>query len=169
MKKSTFYEILKLQNKPDKDENLKNVIFDLFNYHKGLYGYRRITFALRNKGIMINHKKVQKLMKSLNLFGKTLRRKNKYSSFKGDAHKNIPNLLLDKENITEDFFRYKRIFSSDKYLKILGTDVTEFKLKNEEKAYFSPVVDFENREILGYSISKRCPTVLLNCMTEFID
>ena len=154
MKKSTFYEILKSQNKPDKDENLKKLIFDLFNYNKGLYGYRRITFALRNKGTMINHKKVQKLMKSLNLFGKTLRRKNKYSSFKGDAHKNIPNLLLDKENITEDFFRYKRIFSSDKYLKILGTDVTEFKLKNEEKAYFSPVVDFENREILGYSISK---------------
>ena len=136
MKKSTFYEILKSQNKPDKDENLKKLIFDLFNYNKGLYGYRRITFALRNKGTMINHKKVQKLMKSLNLFGKTLRRKNKYSSFKGDAHKNIPNLLLDKENITEDFFRYKRIFSSDKYLKILGTDVTEFKLKKWRKSIF---------------------------------
>ncbi|EPJ19359.1 hypothetical protein CP02DC23_1104, partial [Chlamydia psittaci 02DC23] len=31
MKKSTFYEILKSQNKPDKDENLKKLIFDLFN------------------------------------------------------------------------------------------------------------------------------------------
>ncbi|ADV34770.1 Hypothetical Protein MfeM64YM_0774 [Mycoplasmopsis fermentans M64] len=54
---------------------MKKIIFDLFNYNKGLYGYRRITFALRNKGIMINHKKVQKLIKSLNLFGKTLRKK----------------------------------------------------------------------------------------------
>ncbi|SFW07235.1 Uncharacterised protein [Chlamydia abortus] len=169
MKKSTFYEILKSQNKPDKDENLKKLIFDLFNYNKGLYGYRRITFALRNKGTIINHKKVQKLMKSLNLFGKTLRRKNKYSSFKGDAHKNIPNLLLDKENITEDFFRYKRIFSSDKYLKILGTDVTEFKLKNEEKAYFSPVVDFENREILGYSISKSPNLKMIGKMLENVE
>ncbi|EPL03250.1 hypothetical protein CP02DC14_1326, partial [Chlamydia psittaci 02DC14] len=34
LKKSTFYEILKSQNKPDKDENLKKLIFDLFNYNK---------------------------------------------------------------------------------------------------------------------------------------
>ncbi|WP_081439131.1 IS3 family transposase [Mycoplasmopsis fermentans] len=33
------------------------VIFDLFNYNKGLYGYRRITFVLRNKEVMINYKK----------------------------------------------------------------------------------------------------------------
>ncbi|MRT05942.1 IS3 family transposase [Ewingella americana] len=34
----------------------------LFHYHKGRYGYRRITRALRNEVYGINHKTVRKLM-----------------------------------------------------------------------------------------------------------
>lgn len=75
MKKSTFYEILKSKNKPDKDENLKKLIFDLFNYNKGLYGYRRITFALRNKGTMINHKKSSKINEIIKSFWQNIKKK----------------------------------------------------------------------------------------------
>ena len=35
--------------------------------NKGRYGYRRITAALRNSGIHLNHKTVQRLMKELGL------------------------------------------------------------------------------------------------------
>ena len=49
---------------------------------KGNYGYRRMTLELRNRGFMVNHKKVQRLMKVLGLSAR-IRRKRKYSSYQG--------------------------------------------------------------------------------------
>ncbi|MFA3232335.1 IS3 family transposase [Acinetobacter baumannii] len=36
----------------------------IYHKHKGRYGYRRITLALKNMGLTINHKCVQRLMQS---------------------------------------------------------------------------------------------------------
>ncbi|WP_257215295.1 IS3 family transposase, partial [Pseudomonas syringae] len=47
-----------------------------FYEHKGRYGYRRITAALRRAGHLVNHKTVQKLMGQLGL--KSLIRVKKY-------------------------------------------------------------------------------------------
>ncbi|MGL6009384.1 MAG: IS3 family transposase [Culicoidibacterales bacterium] len=35
-------------------------IKSLFHHHEGRYGYRRITFELKNKGFKINHKRVKR-------------------------------------------------------------------------------------------------------------
>ena len=61
---STFYYYL---NKLDTDkyEREKQEIQEIYNANKGRYGYRRITIVMRNKGYVINHKTVQKLMKQL--------------------------------------------------------------------------------------------------------
>ncbi|MCX8720631.1 IS3 family transposase, partial [Lactobacillus sp. B4010] len=37
--------------------------------HRHRYGYRRITLELRRRGWLVNHKKVQRLMNKLKLFG----------------------------------------------------------------------------------------------------
>ena len=62
--RSTYYYYLKHQN-TDKYGKEKEEILDIFNNNKGRYGYRRITFAMRNKGYVINHKTVLKLMNEL--------------------------------------------------------------------------------------------------------
>ena len=59
----------------------------IFNKHHGNYGYRRITCVLRHNGIIINHKKVKRLMKAMGLFGKVIRKRNRYSSYKGTIGK----------------------------------------------------------------------------------
>ena len=51
--------------------------------NKARYGYRRILAVLRQKGYIINHKTVLKLMKSLNLQAK--QKKSKYKSYKGEV------------------------------------------------------------------------------------
>ena len=63
--RSTYYYHLKQLDKPDKDQKLKTEIQAIFTEHKGNYGYRRITLELRNRGHIVNHKKVQRLMKIL--------------------------------------------------------------------------------------------------------
>ena len=135
--RSTFYYYLK-NSDTDRYKCEKQEIQDIFNANKGRYGYRRITIAMRNKGYVINHKTVLKLMKFLNLRGKQSKN-GKYHSYKGEVGKVADNLL-------------KRDFHADKPFEKLTTDITEFKIGNE-KVYLSPVLDMFNREIISYSIS----------------
>ncbi|CYI26394.1 transposase InsK for insertion sequence [Streptococcus pneumoniae] len=74
--RSTYYYHLKQLDKPDKDQELKAEIQSIFIEHKGNYGYRRIYLELRNRGYLVNHKRVQGLMKVLNLQAK-MRQKRK--------------------------------------------------------------------------------------------
>ena len=91
MARSTFYYYLKhLDTK--KYENEKREIREIFDSHKGRYGYRRISMVMRSKGYTINHKTVLKLMKSLNLRGKQSKN-GKYHSYKGEVGKVADNLL----------------------------------------------------------------------------
>ena len=94
---------------------------------------------MRKRGYGINHKTVQKLMKSLGLKGKQ-RKNEKYHSYKGQVGKVADNLL-------------NREFSANKPFEKLTTDVTQFNVCNE-KVYLSPVMDLFNREIVSYSISR---------------
>ena len=58
-----------------------NRIITIFYTHKARYGYRRMTLALWNEGIHVNHKLVQRLMNKMGLLGVTP--KAKYKSYKG--------------------------------------------------------------------------------------
>ena len=88
---STYYYQLKQLDGLDKDKELKNEIQAIYNDHKGNYGYRRVTLELRNRGFVVNHKKVQRLMKILGLSTR-IRRKRKYSSYQGEVGKKADNL-----------------------------------------------------------------------------
>ena len=123
--RSTYYYYLKQPNK-DKYECEKQEIQKIYNDNKGRYGYRRITIVMRDKGYVINHKTVQKLMKQLGLKGK-------------QVGKVADNLL-------------KRDFYAEKPFEKITTDVTQFNVC-DEKVYLSPVLDLFNNEIVSYSIS----------------
>ena len=79
--RSTYYYHLKQLDQPDKNQELKAEIQSIYSEHKGNYGYRRVTLELRNRGFVVNHKKVQRLMKVLGLTAR-IRRKRKYSPTK---------------------------------------------------------------------------------------
>ncbi|WP_315007263.1 IS3 family transposase [uncultured Granulicatella sp.] len=144
--RSTYYYHLKQMNQPDKDQQIKDEIQEIFTEHKGNYGYRRIHLELRNRGFKVNHKKVQRLMKVLGLIAR-IRRKLKYYSHKGDVGKRSDNLI-------------QRDFEGTKPMEKCYTDVTEFAIPNsEQKLYLSPVLDGFNSEIIAYNLS-RSPNLL---------
>ncbi|VHJ72009.1 transposase [Streptococcus pyogenes] len=68
LSRSTYYYQVKRLAQGDKDIELKHVIREIYDEHKGNYGYRRIHMELRNRGFVVNHKKVQRLMKVMGLF-----------------------------------------------------------------------------------------------------
>ena len=156
--RSTYYYHLKQLDKPDKDQELKAEIQSIFIEHKGNYGYRRIHLELRNRGYLVNHKRVQRLMEVLNLQAK-MRQKRKYSSHKGDVGKKAENLI-------------QRQFEGSKTMEKCYTDVTEFAIPaSTQKLYLSPVLDGFNSEIIAYNLStspnlEQVKTMLEQAFTE---
>ncbi|WP_160143141.1 IS3 family transposase [Streptococcus ilei] len=138
--RSTYYYQLKQLDRLDKDKDLKAEIQSIFTEHRGNYGYRRMTLELRNRGYMVNHKRVQRLMKVLGLSAR-IRRKRKYSSYQGEIGKKADNLI-------------QRQFEATKPMEKCYTDVTEFAIPaSNQKLYLSPVLDGFNSEIIAYNLS----------------
>ena len=138
--RSTYYYQLKQLDRLDKDKDLKAEIQSIFTKHRGNYGYRRMTLELRNRGYVVNHKRVQRLMKVLGLSAR-IRRKRKYSSYQGEIGKKADNLI-------------QRQFEASKPMEKCYTDVTEFAIPaSNQKLYLSPVLDGFNSEIIAYNLS----------------
>jgi len=144
MARATFYYHLKELRRPDKYAPVRQRINDIYHYHKGRYGYRRITLTLHNESVVINHKTVARLMREGGL--KSLVRVKKYRSYRAQAGKIAPNLL-------------QRNFKASKPNLKWATDVTEFAMFGRKK-YLSPIMDMFNGEILSYTISDH-PNLLM--------
>jgi putative transposase len=152
--RSTFYYQQKALQSEDKDKELKAKIRAIFRRHKGRYGYRRVDAELRQQGVVANHKKVQKLMVSMQL--KSTVRPKRYRAFNGATSEIAPNQL-------ERNFRAER--PNEKWV----TDVTEFKVDNR-KLYLSPVMDLYNREIVSYEIAEHpLPKMIESMLTKAFD
>jgi putative transposase len=137
-------------NRPDKDADLKSLVTAIYHDHKGRYGYRRITDELHNQGYLVNHKKVQRIMRERGL--KSIVRMKKYRSYKGTIGKIAPNIL-------------DRDFSATKPNEKWVTDITEFRLFGE-KLYVSPMLDLFNGEVITYTIESRPVYSLVSGMLD---
>ena len=137
--RSTYYYYIKHMNDEDKYSEIKKQITDIFHENKGRYGYRRITMEMHNRGYVINHKTVLRLMNEEKL--KCTVRIKKYRSYKGEVGKVAPNLL-------------ERDFSTHAPNEKWVTDVTEFSLF-DQKLYLSPILDLHSSDIVSYTISDR--------------
>ena len=139
MARSSFYYYQKQSLLTDKYKTVKELIKSIYHRHKGRYGYRRITDELQNKGIIINHKTVFRLMKLLGL--KSIIRVKKYKSYKGENGKIAPNIL-------------ERNFKATAPNQKWATDITEFNVSGN-KLYLSPIIDLFNQEIISYELTER--------------
>ncbi len=147
--RSSFYYHLKALSTGEKHSNLKAMIRSIFDFHKGRYGYRRVTAELRRRGVVVNHKTVQRLMVKLQL--KSLVRPKRYKAYDGVASETVPD-------------RVRRDFTADEPNKKWVTDVTEFKVNNR-KLYLSPVMDLYNREIVSYELAEHpLPMMIKNML-----
>ena len=137
LSRSTYYYEI---NKPDidvKNEELINKIKNIFFENKKRYGVRRITAELRNQGININHKKVQRLMNKYGL--KAMKLKVKYHSYMGQVGAVADNII-------------NRDFEASKPNEKWTTDVSQFNCPFG-KAYLSPILDMFGTDIVAWDLS----------------
>ena len=137
--RSVYYYYIGKKDIDEKNKDIIEKIKEIYYVNKGRYGYRRVTLELKNQGLNINHKKVQRLMKKLNLQS-IIRKKRKYYSYKGQIRKIADNHI-------------KRNFEATAPNQKWFTDVTEFNLRGE-KLYLSPILDAYGRYIVSYDVSR---------------
>ncbi len=137
-------------NREDPDKVLKDQLLSIREKHEN-YGYRRIQKELARKGTIVNHKKIQRLMKELEICVTSFTRKSrKYSSYKGKVGHIAPN-------------KVNRRFTTPIPYQKITTDTSEFKYYEKnvsgqlqiKKLYLDPFMDLFNQEIVSYKITKQ--------------
>ena len=138
MSKSTYdFELSKVDLVDRRNTQLKNEVQKIFTEHKGRYGVRRVYQELLNRGFIVNHKRVQRLMHCIGIAGK--QPKEKYYSYKGKVGKVAENIV-------------NRDFSTTAPLQKWTTDVSQF-IFSWGKCYLSPILDMNTNEIVAYELA----------------
>ena len=102
------------------------------------YGYKRMTRALFREGIVVNHKRVRRLMRELRVTS-VIRKKRPFYGRRGSVvYKNILN----------------REFYAESILQKLVTDITYVRI-GDTFVYLSAVLDLYNNEIVAWEVSTR--------------
>jgi len=65
--RASFYRSLNEEMPADEDMEVRSEIQKVVLEHRRRYGYRRVTAELRRRGMLVNHKRVARMMREDNL------------------------------------------------------------------------------------------------------
>lgn len=163
--KATYMYWQKRFDRENPDCQMEEKIMEIHEANRD-YGYRRVYGELRNQGIVVNKKKVQRIMQKRNLQVTSFTRKSrKYSSYKGRVGTIAPN-------------RIKRRFHTHIPHQKITTDTTEFKYYEVDskghmtmhKLYLDPFMDMCNGEILSFGIDRHPSAInVMNALNKAIE
>ena len=102
------------------------------------YGYRRITAQLQRQGWLVNHKRVQRLMRLMNIQAKTKRQKRRTTNSEHDFPR-YPNLIQGLEVVRPD--------------QVWVSDVTYIRLCHGF-VYLAVIMDVFTRGIRGWHLGR---------------
>lgn len=138
--RSGYYQWLKQETKTPKDYDDYLVVKEIFDKGRGKYGWRQVKMHLeRQKKIVMNHKKIIRIMRKYNLVTQ-IRRKNPYKTImkKTAEHRTFANKL-------------DRKFSQKIPQKIFCTDITYIP-HNHRFVYLSIVKDIATGEVVAWHL-----------------
>lgn len=126
-----------------------------YQLSRGRYGLLRLTSSIRKEGMIVNKKRVYRIMKKYGIYAKT---KKKFRVTTKQNHKASfsSNLLNGK-------------FEAGKVNQIWTSDIT-YIWTNQGWLYLAVILDVYNREIIGWSLNHRCSVELvLKALTMAIN
>ena len=118
------------------------------------YGYRRITAALRRESVIVNHKKVHRIMRENDILC-SIRRSYKHTT-----------------NSKHDLVRYPNLVKSlipSRPNQIWHADITYIRLESSF-AYLAAIIDGFSRKVIGYAIGKTLsPALTISALKDAIN
>ena len=127
----------KNNNKSSADLFFKAQIKAIYDQSRQTYGYLRITQTLKNKGFVINKKKVARLMQEMGISGLQTKRFRPKTTLSNHNYPISPDLI-------------NRNFQLKEKNQVWVSDITYIKVGNRWY-YLCSVIDLFNREVVGWS------------------
>lgn len=126
---------------PEKDHDDYLLVKGIFEKGLSKLGWRSVQMRLLNKGIIMNHKKISRIMKKYGLHTK-IRRVNPYR-------------MIMKKTLEHTTFANKlnREFNQSVPFKMFCTDIT-YVSYHHHMAYVSTIKDIASNEIVGWNVSQ---------------
>ncbi|BAB04054.1 transposase (06) [Halalkalibacterium halodurans C-125] len=134
MARSTYYYEAKIRD--DQDEELSELIVDIFKNSRDNYGQRKIKIELRKKGWTVSRRRIGRIMKEQGLVSKYT--VAQFKPAKTSCNESEIGNTLNRE------------FNQEQELKVVVSDLTYVRVQ-QKWHYICVLVDLYNREIIGYS------------------
>jgi putative transposase len=141
--RSTWYRWCDSEALPDLDIELRDEIQKLA-LEKSVYGYRRMTAALRRQGLVLNHKRVLRIMREDNLL---CLRKQRFIT------------TTDSEHGLTVYPNLAREMQVNGLNQLWVSDITYIKLRGEF-IYLAVILDAFSRRVIGWELSRRMDAAL---------
>lgn len=145
LSRSNLYSQIGKSRQEDLDKHLKKEIEDIATEYP-FYGYRRVSKELRRRDLLVNHKRVLRLMREDNLI---CRRKKSFRPVMTDSDHNYniyPNLIKDVEVTGLN--------------QVWVGDITYVQLL-EGFIYLAAIIDIFSRKCIGWSLGRSIDTNLV--------
>ena len=134
-----FYRSFQQQEPQQEEMELRSTIQEIFLEHRRRYGYRRVTKELRRRGLVVNRKRVERLMKEDNLLAVQ------------------PKAFVTTTNSQHGLEVYLNLASR---MKLTGinqlwvADITYIRLQGEF-VYLAVILDAFSRKVVGWELERK--------------
>ena len=144
-----FYRSLQEQEPGEEDMEVRSTIQKIFAEHKRRYGYRRVSAELRRQGMLVNHKRVARLMREDNLLG---------------VQPKAFVVTTDSDHDLEVYFNLASRMNLTGVNQLWVADITYIRL-HREWVFLAVILDAFSRKAVGWELDRtlaaRLPLVAL--------
>ena len=145
-----FYRSLQEQQPVQEEMEVRSTIQQIVLQHRRRYGYRRVTAALRRQGLLVNHKRVARLMREDNLLAVQPR------AFV---------VTTDSKHQLEVYLNLAKRMKLTGINQLWVADITYIRL-HSEFVYLAVILDAFSRKVVGWELDRTLAARLVKAALE---
>jgi putative transposase len=139
-----FYRSLQEQTPVEEDMEVRSAVQQVAMEHRRRYGYRRISAELRRRGMLVNHKRVARIMREDNLLAVQPRQFV---------------VTTDSNHKLEIYLNLARRMKLTGIDQLWVADITYIRLR-AEFVYLAVILDGFSRKVVGWALERRITSQL---------
>ena len=133
-----FYRSLREQQPVEEEMEVRSAIQKIFLEHKRRYGYRRVSKELRRRGMLVNHKRVARLMREDNLLA---------------VQPTAFVVTTDSDHELEVYLNLASRMKLTGINQLWVADITYIRLQREF-VYLAVILDAFSRKVVGWELGR---------------
>jgi transposase InsO family protein len=145
-----FYRSLQQQQPRQEEMEVRSAMQQIVLQHRHRYGYRRVTVELRRQGLLVNHKRVARLMREDNLLAVQPR------AFV---------VTTDSQHELQVYLNLASRLQLTGINQLWVADITYIRLRTEF-VYLAVILDAFSRKVVGWELDRTLATRLVRAALE---